>query len=233
MNHYEIKQQERKERYLNKSVTLSQKSSKLHDAGMDALKQIPFGQPILRDHYSAKGDRAYRARAVGKIEKSFEIKDKANHYAQKAESVGTGGISSDDPDVVSKLQEKLEKQLKDHETIKRLNSEARKNGTEKPCPAYMISNSNGRINATKERIKQLTAKSTMQLRETIVGVGFTCREDLEENRIMFEFEGKPNEEIRKILKSYGFKWSPTRNAWVRQLTNSGRYATDQVISILK
>jgi len=41
---------------------------------------------------------------------------------------------------------------------------------------------------------------------------------------MFIFDGKPEAEKRALLKSHAFKWSPSRNAWVRQLTGNARYA---------
>ena len=58
--------------------------------------------------------------------------------------------------------------------------------------------------------------------------GYTYREDVEENRVMFEFPGKPEDTVRTLLKQHSFKWSPTRGAWVRQLTNAARYAAAEV-----
>ena len=54
--------------------------------------------------------------------------------------------------------------------------------------------------------------------------GYTYREDPEENRVMFIFDGKPAENVRQLLKSHGFKWSPTRGAWVRQITGNALFA---------
>ncbi|MCY1358950.1 hypothetical protein D9M69_455000 [compost metagenome] len=45
---------------------------------------------------------------------------------------------------------------------------------------------------------------------------------------MFIFPGKPDEQTRTLLKSQAFKWSPSRDAWVRQLNNAGRWAAKQV-----
>ncbi|MNW12046.1 hypothetical protein D3C71_2096330 [compost metagenome] len=45
---------------------------------------------------------------------------------------------------------------------------------------------------------------------------------------MFVFDGKPSQEVRDLLKRNAFKWSPSRNAWVRQLTGSGIYAGQTV-----
>lgn len=233
MNHYEIKQQLKKERFEKLAASLHSRADAAYESGMTALRAIPFGQPILVGHHSERSDRAYRGRAIGKIDKSFEMAKSAERYERKAESIGNGGISSDDPDAVRKLKEKLAGQVEYHEKMKQANTDARKNGTAKPAPAWMLSNSNARMNATKERIKGLEAKAGMQAREPIAGAGFVVKEDIEDNRIMILFQGKPIESTRSILKARGFRWSHTRSAWVRQLNNAGRYAADQIVNAIK
>lgn len=52
-------------------------------------------------------------------------------------------------------------------------------------------------------------------------------------RIRLYFDGKPDEETRKLLKGWAFKWSPNNGCWQRQLTNDARYATRQVLKKLK
>ena len=43
----------------------------------------------------------------------------------------------------------------------------------------------------------------------------------EENRIQVLFDEKPDDEIRRELKSNGFKWAPSKNAWQRHLNENG------------
>lgn len=231
MNSYELKQAARKERYENRAKVNKEKSDALYTAGTEALKAIPFGQPVMPDHHSYKSDIAYRSKAVGKIDKSFEISKKADHYEQKAESVGTGGISSDDPDAIDKLEIKLLELQEVHQKMKDMNAEARKNGTEKPCPTWMLSNSNGNIRNVTLRIEELKERKNLVAREVVTDL-FTMKEDIEDNRVLFIFEGKPEEEVRKVLKGRGFKWSPSRSAWVRQLNRNGRFAAKYVIQEL-
>lgn len=107
MNTYEAKQAARKARYearagqaQTQSDTVASQASRMADA-------IPMGQPILVGHHSERSDRRYRERISRGFEKSFELQKKAEHYANKAASVGKGGISSDDPAAVDKLQAKL------------------------------------------------------------------------------------------------------------------------------
>ena len=50
---------------------------------------------------------------------------------------------------------------------------------------------------------------------------------------MFLFEGKPAKDTRDVLKRHGFRWSPTRSAWVRQLTGNAQWAAKDVIRHLE
>ncbi len=49
---------------------------------------------------------------------------------------------------------------------------------------------------------------------------------------MFMFEGKPEKAAREILKRHGFRWSPTRGAWVRQLNNAAIWQAKAVMQLL-
>ena len=52
-------------------------------------------------------------------------------------------------------------------------------------------------------------------------------------RIQLFFEGKPEPEVRDVLKGEAFKWSPRNGCWQRQLTDNARAATRRVIKKLK
>lgn len=54
-----------------------------------------------------------------------------------------------------------------------------------------------------------------------------------DERYRFFFDGKPSDEIRSIMKSNGFKWSPRACAWQRKNTYNGKLATEVVMSQLK
>jgi len=51
------------------------------------------------------------------------------------------------------------------------------------------------------------------------------------DRLQLIFEGKPSGDVRKILKSNGFRWAPSSTAWQRHLGNSA-YALDRVLAEL-
>ena len=47
------------------------------------------------------------------------------------------------------------------------------------------------------------------------------------------FEEKPEQEVREVLKSNGFRWAPSQEAWQRQLNNNARYALQKVVEQLE
>ena len=129
MNKYEEKQEARRKRYKKKAEQLKEEAEHLHDQAHKMAEAIPFGQPILVGHHSEKRDRRYRERIHNTFGKSFECLDKSEYYEQKATAVGTGGISSDDPDALVKLKEKLESLKRSHALMKATNAAIRKGKT--------------------------------------------------------------------------------------------------------
>ena len=186
----------------------------------------------------------------------MDAQKKSAYYAEKAASVGKGGISSDDPDAIMKLTAKLQKMEDDQTLMKAANRIVRakkKTDQEKVAalgelgigetaaakllepdfggrlgfPGYMLTNNNANIKRVKARIAELeVSQDRTDVEET--HEGFVYREDTGENRVMFEFDGKPKEEVRTVLKSHGFKWSPSRMAWIRKLNGNGMWAGKKV-----
>lgn len=52
------------------------------------------------------------------------------------------------------------------------------------------------------------------------------------DRIQLVFDGKPDADTIKELKSRAFRWSPREGAWQRQLTRNGVWAAEAVIKSL-
>ncbi len=93
-----------------------------------------------------------------------------------------------------------------------------------PYPPYQLSNNNANIKRVKDRISSLTREAgTNQPPLEVIGKGFTIVEDRDENRMMARFDTKPSRDVCKIMRTSGFKWSPTRTAWVRLLNNAARW----------
>lgn len=97
-----------------------------------------------------------------------------------------------------------------------------------PYPDFATTNNNANIRRLKQRLASMEREAEAEPAEDVEGNGWTLTEDTAENRVMFVFPGKPAAEVRTLLKRHGFKWSPSRMAWVRMLNAPGRYAAQQV-----
>lgn len=232
MNTYNERIETRRQRYADLANKKRTEASRLYKSGNDALSVIPFGQPILVGHHSERADRSYRARAVGKIDKSFAMDGVADYYEQKAESYGSHGISSDDPEATTKLEEKLLQLETAQNKMREENIMARHKYLPQPYARYQLSNNNANIHRVKQRISELKTAKDMVKNDPIKGPDWEVRESTEDNRIHFIFLGKPSEEIRNTLKRNGFRWSPSRKAWVRQLNATGRAAVTRIVQTL-
>ena len=95
-------------------------------------------------------------------------------------------------------------------------------------PDYELTNNNANIHRLEARLEEL--KKTKAAGTTETECEF-CRivENTDLMRIQLIFDGKPDLEVRDILKSNGFRWAPSLGVWQRQLTANGKYAAKQVI----
>lgn len=109
MNAYEAKQEARRERLEARADRLERESHGAYRQAMGCLDGIEPGQPILVGHHSEKRHRRALDRHDGAMRKSIDAQNAAGEARAKAASVGTGGISSDDPDAIAKLQKQLAK----------------------------------------------------------------------------------------------------------------------------
>lgn len=55
----------------------------------------------------------------------------------------------------------------------------------------------------------------------------------EAERVQLFFDGKPSDDVRAILKSKAFRFSPTNEAWQRKNTNNGIYAARGILHKFK
>jgi len=221
-NWYELKQEERRERYEKLAEKALKEAAAAHKAADQISSFIPLGQPILVGHHSEGRHRRDLVRIRRNTQKAFEAQDKSEYYSRRAASVGTGGISSDDPDAIDKLKARLAELEEHHAQMKAANKQAP--GT---YPGYSLQNSNANLRRIRERIAALEKAATRQSSE-IKTPGLTIRQDVDENRVMLIFEAIPPPEIRALCKKQGFRWSPSRKAWVRFLNNAGIWAAECV-----
>lgn len=106
------------------------------------------------------------------------------------------------------------------------------NGSRAPHMSFSLTNINNKIKATKQRIQELSKIKEKGTEETKIDY-FKIVENAEIMRLQLVFDGKPDDKVRAILKSNGFRWSPKNGAWQRQLTNNARWSVKQVIRAIK
>jgi hypothetical protein len=168
-------------------------------------------------------------------------------------------ISSDDPQALEKLHAKLAELQEFQATMKAANAAIRKEKhPERQIAAlvalghpeerarkllepdfagrigfadFHLTSNSAEIRRIKARIAQLEKTAQRETTEEVTDK-YTYREDTAENRVMFLFDGKPDEAARNLLKSRGFKWSPTRGAWVRLLNDKAIWAAQGIKAYL-
>lgn len=128
MNDYEAKRQARIDRLNNRAAkATSEAAARFNSGNVKALRQIPFGQPILVGHHSEKRHRRLIEKADNDMRKACEATDKAAYYEQRAAAAESNtAISSDNPDAVSLLQEKLTELERLQATYKKDNAAIKK-----------------------------------------------------------------------------------------------------------
>jgi hypothetical protein len=108
-------------------------------------------------------------------------------------------------------------------------------------PPFYLTNRAAKIRSAKKRIDELEKRGYVpehmgeesQIKKVFAGDGFKVIENRDINRIQFDFDKKPSEEVRKILKSNGFRWASSAGMWQRQLNGNGLYACRCVLNELK
>lgn len=78
--------------------------------------------------------------------------------------------------------------------------------------SYALSNNNANIRRYKARLAELEAKRSMQTTTRMFGE-MKVVSNVEANRLQLFFPGKPDVELRTLLKRNGFRWSPTNGCW--------------------
>ena len=233
--------EEKKERKIDTYRKRAKKSSVIAAQENDKARKmgsvIPLGQPILVGHHSEGGHRALLKRIDSAYQKASNAYDKAEYYESKAATAETNhSISGDDPEALERYQKKLAKLEETQEFMKAVNKawkqgkaalmalglseeESGKTASEKtkPCPSWMLGNNNAEIRRVKEQIETIKKLDSMDA-ENIKFNGGEMVINVEINRVQFIFDDIPAPEKRALLKSRGFKWSPSQKAWQRQRT---------------
>ena len=201
-----------------------------------------------------------KERQLAAWERNHEFYQYVQGILAKIENIlyGREIIKSDDERAIEKLEEKLEDMKKLQEDMKAANKALRLKDKEagndqlremgyseesieelrKPdylgrvgYPNFQLSNNNANIHRVEERLKRLKAVKERGSSEQEYKT-FKVVENTEAMRYQIIFDGKPDAEIRTLLKSNGFKWAPSQGAWQRQITSNGKWALKKVVEKL-
>jgi len=259
MTDYVERQENKRDRLEERAEKAEAASGTAYGQAKDMASVIPFGQPILVGHHSEQRDRRFRDKIHNTFGKSFALSSKADHLKQRANTVGTGGISTNEPEALIKLQKKLMALEKSQTTMKGVNAVIRSSLSDdekiteivqaellsismardvlKPDHAgrvgfasYSLSNNSAEIRRTKKRIHEIDSiRSGSSI--DFEDDDFSMR--IDGGRVCVEFSGgKPSDYVRALLKGKAFKWSPRQGAWVRKVTANAMAEAPRLLSEL-
>lgn len=234
--------------------TYARKLAENTNAGNSITASCPSVLIAGGSNFPVRKKERQNARADRNMEEYNEIQG----LISKIKSTGRGGISSDDPQALEKLQAKLDRLVKHQELMKAANAAIRMKDAAKGdaklaelgytpeeikqlrkpdfCgrigyPSFELSNNNANIKRIRDRIAELEKRQTAPAPAGWEFDGGEVVMNTAENRLQLIFDGKPDADIREVLKSNGFRWAPSQNAWQRQLTNNAIYAAKHIKAI--
>lgn len=258
MNSYEEKQEARRQRLVEAADNAASKAKSASSQAHRITEIIPLGQPILVGHHSEKRHRRDVGRANNLYQRAHDEAGKAAELRRRAEAVGTGGISSDDPDAVEKLEAQLQSLEAKQAMMKQANKDFRRGGWEAmnipegliakckrdmelcpwidvPFPSFALKNNNANTRRIRERIKELEERQANQDEKDHIIIEtqkYRVVESNEDNRLQWFFSSKPSQDTCQLLKHSGWRWAPSVGAWQRNLNNASVANAQYVHGIL-
>lgn len=184
MSTYRERREARAERLREWADSRDRKADAAYAAARQTADAIPFGQPMLTDHYSYRADRGRRERMRANFERSHEHAAKAEQMRARADSIeaqAARAVYSDDPDARERLAERIAGLEAERDRIKAYNATCRKGtpdlsvlddrqradlasvarhapyqlGKGGAFPAYALSNLSGNIARLRKRLEGL------------------------------------------------------------------------------
>lgn len=198
MNDYEKKQAARKARLERAAALAGDRATAAFNRAHAIGGRFEFGQPILVGHHSERRARRDQERMHRAGARGVEEYKRSQDLARRADAVGTGGISSDDPDAIAKLEAELASLTSAQDRDKRLNQALRRNSKkgfearvaglvamaipedtarklatpdvygELGIPQFRLTNRAANIRRITKRIAELRAKAAAPVREPII-----------------------------------------------------------------
>lgn len=254
-NPYEQKKAARIERQRARAGKLRAEAEAAHARGRATMDAVPMGQPILVGHHSERRHRRDLAKMDKAFSKSAALSREAEALERRASRAETSGaISSDDPEAIPKLREKLAALEERRERMRAANAVIRQGGGDVLAklqaiglhegaartllqtdamgnvgfPPYALQNASTEATRIKQRIAELERRAGALPRPPETIGGATISES--DNRVRIVFPCVPVEPVRKALKGAGFRWSPTAGAWQRMASAAAWFEGKRVLA---
>jgi hypothetical protein len=252
---------ERREAHIERLRARAEKRRVEAAAAFDRAKKIgdmiPLGQPILVGHHSEKRHRSDIRKIDRSMRAGVEASKEAADLERRADAAeSSSAVSSDDPDAVAKLQEKLAKLERQREQFVAINAALRRGddaalaamglsestiaklktpdgsvyGGRIGIPSYQLQNMGAEIRRLKARIDTMHRVDATPAGEW-EGAAARVVDSPEANRVQVFFPGKPDEATRRQLKQAGFRWAPSEGAWQRQRSNAALYHAKRLAGV--
>ena len=251
---FAAKRAARIERMRAKAARLASAAEGAHARARGIADAIPMGQPVLVGHHSQRRHERDLERMRRSFTKSIELTNEAKALARRAaRAERSTAVSSDDPEAVEKLREKLAVLATDRERMRAANAAIRAGGDVLGAlaalgfrqdhakkllerdfagrigfPDYALRNAAAEAARLERRIRDLEERAMAPVTADVV-IG-DARISEAENRVRVTFPGAPPESVRRALKSAGFRWAPSVGAWQRQASNGARYAAERALT---
>ena len=92
-----------------------------------------------------------------------------------------------------------------------------------PFSSYDLTNNNSQIKRYEQKLAETSRGFNGWEFE-----GGHAEANTDMNRLQLFFDERPDEKQRAVLKSNGFKWAPSQEAWQRQLTDNAIYSAGYI-----
>lgn len=213
----------------------------------------PARFPVARQERASAREHKISGEMLAYIDRVRAAIKKEAYYAEHPEA---RPVMAGDSDAVERLREKLANLEKIQAQMVAANKAIRKGdraalvavlGNEERADAvtvkrgwwgngfapFELTNNNAKIKATRERIAELEKRKATVAKDIVIN-GVRVLENTEAMRLQLFFNGKPAPEVIALLKSKGFKWSPSNMAWQRMLNNNAIYSfNNSILPVLK
>ena len=101
-----------------------------------------------------------------------------------------------------------------------------------PFPVWVLTNLSARIRSTGKQTKQVERIETLKAEGPQIlgeGEGWLVETDPDESRIVLRVAERLPADSYQVLKRSGWRWSPTRRAFLQYLNPRGRWQADEVV----